>query len=116
MHSFIEILMKPKSLLCGLGISQGNNERNLKPLLYPIVIMNPFLLEKEEIIENYDHILSYLFLCSVPKKSYSQKVIKALIKIIQMLTKAKRVCFIKGGPFSVASLNLGILYFSFGPN
>ena len=50
--------MKPKSLLCGPGISEGNNERNLKPLLYTIIIMNPCRLAREEIIENYDHILS----------------------------------------------------------
>ena len=58
MDSFIEILMKPKSLLCGPSISEGNNERNFKPLLYPIIIMNPSLLEREKIIKNYDNILS----------------------------------------------------------
>ena len=34
-------IMKPKSLLCGPDICSGNNERNLKPLLYPIIIINP---------------------------------------------------------------------------
>ena len=67
MDSFIEILMKPKSLLCGPGISELNNERNLKPLLYPIIIMNPSV-EREKIIENYDHILSLVVCNSIRTK------------------------------------------------
>ena len=62
MNSFIEIFMKPKSLLYGPDISEGKNERNLKPLLYHVVISyyynESLYYRRQEIIENYDYILS----------------------------------------------------------